>query len=256
MDYYTIKLSYLSIITKNNNDELTSSGSGCFVRNNNNIYLVTAKHVSEPNEISYLERKYDTTAGTLLKPLQELSYAISVNIFSKEEPKEPKHIDVAFKNITDKFEEEYKAYVQDIDASKFPAKIKNEVENNILNISPNVPIINEEYSFAGGTRGQIVAPPIPHYIFQRIETCEIVKYKKTNENDNDIYIFTPLDGHRGHEVYQGCSGAPIINENGEVVAIVLGGNVDKNEIYGYNINKIKILMDAELLAEQFTQHEI
>lgn len=51
-----------------------------------------------------------------------------------------------------------------------------------------------------------------------------------------LYFKMP-EKHPGHEWFKGCSGAPIIGEDGKVVSLVSGGCIKNNEIYGNNLSK-------------------
>ena len=67
------------------------------------------------------------------------------------------------------------------------------------------------------------------------------------KEDNEFYVFK-LDGkHLGHINYQGCSGAPILEDNGKMVGLVVKGNEEKNLIYGIKISLYKSLLEVDLL---------
>ncbi len=50
-------------------------------------------------------------------------------------------------------------------------------------------------------------------------------------------LWVGIEDHPGHEFFKGCSGAPIIGEDGKVVSLVSGGSLETNEIYGNNLSK-------------------
>jgi len=52
-----------------------------------------------------------------------------------------------------------------------------------------------------------------------------------------MHYFKMPENHPGHECFEGCSGAPIIGEDGKVVSLVSGGCVETNEIFGNNLSK-------------------
>ena len=67
---------------------------------------------------------------------------------------------------------------------------------------------------------------------------------KYDRLEDDMYYFKMPEKHPGHELFEGCSGAPIIGEDGKVVSLVSGGCIKKNEIYGNNLSKcIRTLYD-------------
>jgi hypothetical protein len=76
-----------------------------------------------------------------------------------------------------------------------------------------------------------------------------MKFKRTRTGG--LYVFS-IPKHQGHAYYKGASGAPIIEPGGKIVAILVKGSVEKNELYGYPlkgiINMIKIAIDTERRA--------
>jgi hypothetical protein len=59
----------------------------------------------------------------------------------------------------------------------------------------------------------------------------------------DLHYFALPFSHPGHEKFQGCSGAPILCSTGELVALVSGGDMDTNEIYGISTSAYKTPID-------------
>lgn len=247
MDENFINLSFLSIVNMDTNQKITSTGSGFYIKFEKHIYFITAKHVAEPNTISYLEIKYEPDDGCKLKPLTGLNYALktSLNINSEIED-----IDIAFIDITENFTE-YQAFYQEIDTNSFPPSINTEKEKVVLSMSDDKLNNDSIYTFSGLTRPQIETPPVPHYVYQRILTIENVIFKARDTIKNEILIFTPVNGHRGDDVYEGCSGTPLLDADGNVKAVILSGSEELNEIYAYDINKIKILLEANHIASAY-----
>jgi len=60
---------------------------------------------------------------------------------------------------------------------------------------------------------------------------------KYDRYENDMYYFKMPEKHPGHEWFRGCSGAPIVGEDGKIVSLVKGGCTKNNEIYGNNLPK-------------------
>lgn len=49
--------------------------------------------------------------------------------------------------------------------------------------------------------------------------------------------------HPGHDSFKGCSGAPIVDTNHRVVALVVNGDISKNTIYGISLARYKFTLD-------------
>lgn len=87
-----------------------------------------------------------------------------------------------------------------------------------------------------GFSGDVQPISIPHLnAFET--TLHIYHGLKYDRSENDMHYFKMPEVHPGHEWFKGCSGAPIIGEDGKVVSMVSGGCTKNNEIYGNNLQK-------------------
>jgi len=66
------------------------------------------------------------------------------------------------------------------------------------------------------------------------------------EKDEGVYRFRLSGQHKGHKIYRGSSGAPIVDYSGEIVSIVVGGCERDNEIYGVPINKYEHIIGSSI----------
>jgi hypothetical protein len=64
--------------------------------------------------------------------------------------------------------------------------------------------------------------------------------------EDEYFIFELAHPHPGRGYYEGCSGAPIIDSDGKTVALVCGGCVAKNLIYGIPIRIFQPALDVEV----------
>jgi hypothetical protein len=134
----------------------------------------------------------------------------------------PKDIEVYFQHLTPTGEciEEFK---RTIFAPNF-------------NIQPSV---DEIYGFSGEVLPDFV-PDLNALIIEH-RTYPGLKYMRT---ENGYHFFKLPVAHPGHEHFQGCSGAPIIDSKGHVVALVCSGSEETHEIRGVALNKYKIALDV------------
>jgi hypothetical protein len=122
--------------------------------------------------------------------------------------------------------------------------IIREIDRKIFNDDlSSKPISGKRYGFAGLTKPKYInrVTLVQEYT---IET-EII----FDREEDDYYIFKLLKQHPGHEFYKGCSGAPIIDLDENLVSLVIGGNISKNEIYGINLCKFQVALEAAILEE-------
>jgi len=79
------------------------------------------------------------------------------------------------------------------------------------------------------------------YLITEHKTYLDLKY---TGNDGDYLIFELPTPHPGHEHFQGCSGAPIIDKEGNTVALVCKGDIATNRIYGISLKRYQVAIDA------------
>ncbi|MBM4031901.1 MAG: hypothetical protein FJ291_08965 [Planctomycetes bacterium] len=66
--------------------------------------------------------------------------------------------------------------------------------------------------------------------------------------ENGVHAFELAHEHPGHDAYRGCSGAPIIDDLGEPVAIVVHGCIQRRTIFGTPVARYRVALDAELAS--------
>jgi hypothetical protein len=62
-------------------------------------------------------------------------------------------------------------------------------------------------------------------------------------SEREVHTFALPVSHPGHEEFRGCSGAPIVGEDGRAFALVLGGDPAKNTIDGLSLAYLKPALD-------------
>lgn len=102
----------------------------------------------------------------------------------------------------------------------------------------NLPSKNELYAFSGRIMPSFIKDAdtlaVEHHTFPGL------KYERT---ENECHVFKIPVPHPGHEKFQGCSGAPIIDTKRNVVALVCSGNRENNEIYGVSLQRYKSVIE-------------
>lgn len=104
----------------------------------------------------------------------------------------------------------------------------------------------EDYGFSGHT--QLEYYPHPTDPQRRILcgnqiVCSELKYVRT---EGDMHYFQLGGKHPGHQHFRGCSGAPIIDRHGELVALVAGGDETNDTIRGVSLPRYKTAIDLQV----------
>jgi hypothetical protein len=198
-------------------------GTGCIIESATCDYLFTVFHVAHKN-IGKWSILCEYIPGTGSKYLQidagRFNFQSVFNVLTGL------YFDVefAFAEIP---KEGY--YYQEIIP---PCSIIKQIERKKFRLAQiNPPQIGIDYGFCG----QIKPSIIPNYAIDTQNYCHLdYRFKETRDW---IQVFTPPIQHPGHDFYHGCSGAPIIDDNDNIVSLLICGDIDANEIYGVNLQK-------------------
>lgn len=173
--------------------------------------LLTVSHSVTPNEMWAVEVCYDAKNGMKLWKLGSMDYVMAIDQAGTRE------VDFAFRSVPDALRSYYQRF-SDI------GTLVSEVERVVL-LSDLIdkPRANRKFGFAGVSR--ITSEPRPPVLAHAIRGGEMqVETELTFlATEQDLDIFRLGHRHPGHIAYEGCSGAPVISEHGELVGLVVGG---------------------------------
>jgi hypothetical protein len=79
---------------------------------------------------------------------------------------------------------------------------------------------SEAYGFAAQNRVELHGA---HYLYSR-PSFEVGMAFKRCRGENGLYQFALARPHQGHDYYSGASGAPIANEEGKIVSLIISGD--------------------------------
>jgi len=206
-------------------------GTGCIIDLPYCDYLFTVFHVANKTEgrlailSEYIEGK-----GPKYVVLGQFTFQCFINTKTGKKS----DIEFAFTKIPNK----YDYFYQDINISgniKISKRIKKYKLQQIKQ-----PDTNNSYGFAGHTQPTL----IDNYAIETVYMYHLdYRYKKT---DGWLHIFEPPVNHPGHKYYKGCSGAPIIDEENNIVSLLVCGDIEKNEIYGIDLGKALVGFNIEI----------
>jgi len=103
------------------------------------------------------------------------------------------------------------------------------------------------YGFAGHTKPSLenhalIAADVK-FCFTELRVCFPLSF--VGQCD-DLFAFRLPVEHPGHEYFHGCSGAPIIDEQSRVVALVCEGNFEDSIIYGVSLRRYQVALDVHV----------
>jgi hypothetical protein len=226
----------LSCVQLRQLDELSmpiNHASGVIVNYCNKKVLLSVFHATRDFSNWALEIKTDFAIGTQLKWLGLLGTAVVGNTTHDE----IKRIDFSYTTLP----EDIKTFHQVIEPE---TNTVYEHERLILDIDFNVkPSANKKYSFFGQTEinnnGNVIN-----------STGKLITEMDFVEEKEQFYVFKLPFKHPGHQFFKGASGAPILDNDGNLISIVSRGeneqDVIKDLIYGLNLKKYKSIIDIQV----------
>ena len=213
--------------------------SGCIVQYPKNDYLLTVFHAVSKNVGTWAVlsewipgkgTKYIRVDGFTFQRLIKIDFKSEIiNSFEKNDSGE---IDFAFSVFPKGIENLYQEIGTDMRIHI------NEVRSKFEYTDIVQPNHDSSYGFSGQVMPRIIediAIETENKVYQDL------KYLKTV--DNYHYFELPYK-HPGHEYFMGCSGAPIIDEQGNIVSLVCAGDTP-NLIIGINLDRFKIAIEIE-----------
>ena len=203
-----------------------NSASGCIINYSGKNFILTVSHATKNMGRWAIEIGYEHPNGTKFYKIGQMNFLIEASLNSSI----VKDIDFSYAIISDDISPLYQKINPD-------GRIINEYPRTINQIDFDAqPTPNQKYGFSGQTKLSLEN----QYLFGEVILVSDMKFI---EERNGFYVFKLPTRHQGHEYYQGCSGAPIIDNDGNIVALVTSGDIDTNTIVGINIRKYKVSLD-------------
>jgi len=201
--------------------------SGCLIDYCNKRLLLTVSHTTGDQRNWAIQLKYVPGKGTLHHQLG------AMNFLAKASLSNPKFEDIDFSYV--EVPSDIWAYRQELLP---PNIVKAEVPITVHRPSlEEMPKKSENYGFCGS-----VFPTYEEHFGQfcvgyNLRIYHELKYVRT---ESDYHIFSLPFEHPGHEHFKGCSGAPILNQDGHIVGLVCKGVKEENEIWSISLKTYKL----------------
>lgn len=193
------------------------------------IFLLSVQHAFKDGRWA-VEERYEPGNGTKLR------FVGNVNFLKRADLSRPnqdfKDIDFVYKII----DGTYKSHFQEINQH---GEIISEVEREPITTNLNsAPDSLHLYGFSGNTEVQLKNGVLTGIYRTYLD----LKYVGDN---GDFHMFELPFAFPGNEYFKGCSGAPIVDNDGNLVSLVCGSPSGSNNIYGISLSKFKIALDIE-----------
>jgi len=219
-----------SIPLRKINDEMLPVGiaSGCLVDYLGTRVVLSVFHATKKESNWAIEVKYEPGKGS------QLYRPGSFHHLSLMKPGSAKidEVDFSYREVAS----DLNSYFQEISPSGHIISERiREVFQPDFSIQPD---INEIYGFAG----QVM--PEMHGTDTLVTEMRVYPGLKFVRTEDSYHVFELPVSHPGHEHFHGCSGAPIIDTKGKVVALVCYGDINRNVIFGISLAKYQVVLDV------------
>ncbi len=202
--------------------------SGVLVCADPDLLLLTAGHIFKRPGIWTLETGLTTAGSTLHLTLRDIQVLTSKDVRAGR----AKTIDLAWARIRG---EDARAALRAL-----PAKSPTLQLNCYRGPLDAVPRGDTMYGFAAWNRVLFDAN-LRH--LERQASYEVGMRFRQARPDDGIYEFSLARNHQSHAYYRGASGAPIADEEGCIVALLLGGQEAQRIVYGAPLARYEELFE-------------
>ena len=222
----------------------TGSASGCIIRYENKRLILTVEHAVGNGEKwaikceitdDFKQKYYFPRFTHLVKGAVNTNIINSSNINPATLFIDPKSVDYSIDLLPE--EHMIVEYFLSPDGRTLNGYLKNEIITN-LEDTPNT---DDSYYFYGETKTKL------DQVNKRIITTEkYIAGMKYLKEFGDFYIFELPEIIKDKSDFQGCSGAPILNQNGKLISLVTSGCTGTNRLLGINLKRYKVVVDLEI----------
>lgn len=207
-----------------------SIASGCLINYGGKRILLTVSHATKDRGKWAIELRYERGRRTQLYGLGAMRFLMKGSLTSS------KLTDLDFSYVA--IPENICAYRQEIIP---PDTVKSETSISIH--APDFaaqPSSALQYGFCG-----LVKPTHEEHFGKTYLAGELKTYVGLTylRSDDDYHVFKLPTPHEGHEHFQGCSGAPVLDETGNVVGLVCSGDIPTDEIWAFAVARYRTALD-------------
>ena len=217
-------------------------GSGCIIEYLNRKFFVSVSHVTDLGDLTtFLETNLPfDERGPILQPVGGICYFDQLKV-TKEMNLEDfeamlekgKRLDICFAEL----KEPISLLQPETDFIAFKVPESNKLP--LFMDDAVIPVKDERYGFYGKIRHD--------YEGNKLKMTSTFKHSlKYHRSQDHFHIFLAPKIIKDKEDYEGCSGAPILDSQGRIVALACAIRTGTTMIYGFSIQECKRLLDYAL----------
>jgi len=207
--------------------------SGALVDYGGNRLLLTVSHATGKPGRWAIQLKYVPGTGTQLFSLGPMNFLAKGSLFAVDAKLED--IDFSYAKVPG----DLLAFRQQIE----PCAKTVECQTAITVHKPSfldIPEKGVNYGFCGTVRCAPDESLGETYVRREIRVYPGLSFVRTEQEYHYFSLPVPFPGH---EHFRGCSGAPILSEDGAIVALLCGGDADEKLVFGVSLRTYKVAID-------------
>ena len=222
-----IRLSSFPLRKLNENNLPVGTACACLIKHHNRYILLTVQHATGDAGNWAVELAFDPGKGTQLYELGTMNF-IAEGCLGKPGLR---NIDFSYVEVPTTL----RSFYQEIDPRT--RQIRSQKQRLL-----SIPLFDRDPdpSLLYGFSGYVMPEMHPTAFVTEPRIYAGLLYQGA---EGDYCVFRLPFNHPGHEHFEGCSGAPILDSKGSAVALVCRGDMDSNQIYGVSLRKYKLAID-------------
>ena len=202
--------------------------SGCLIDYLGTRVVLSVFHATRKDDNWAIEVKYEHGKGTQIYRPGGFHHLGLMQLGSAKIDE----VDFSYREVSS----DLYSYFQEIDPS---GAIFSERTREVFKPDFSVePTTNEIYGFSG----QVM--PEMHGTASLVTEMRVYPGLKFIGTEDPYHIFELPVSLPGHDHFKGCSGAPILDTKGNIVALVCHGDIQRNAIFGISLKKYKVVLDV------------
>ena len=205
-------------------------GSGCLVDYEGMRILLTVSHTTKNQGKWSIELRYEPGKGTALRSLGAMNFLLKGTLGGAS----LEDVDFSYVEVPG----DLQPWRQEV-LSATEARDDAPVTVHKLDFGAELSA-DRRYGFCGAVLPSLEKHAAGTFLFADLMVYEGLSYLRS---EDEYHVFKLPMAHPGHEYFKGASGAPVIDDEGHVVALVCSGSIDTDEIRAISVARYRTVLD-------------